>query len=493
MAEGRMSRITIALRSSFSSVFGLLRRLVIRPEDVEGGSVLGQQPSFTLLWSYYDGTAFDNIGVWSAYRGQNRLYRAMRLLYNPTRRVCDFYAQHVYPGYLAADVSDLPEGVTLAIPLADTVTPDVRTALDVLWSWSNWEVKKNLMVRYGSIAGSVLVEVMDDVDNGMVYLNVVWPAMVSYLDLDPTGVVMAYVIQYMARNDDGTYYHYRKNVDADGIAYFKDDQPFDYGEGETSDLPYGFIPAVWIKHRDLGTNYGAPAIHAVIGKIDELNSLASHIHDQIHKVIGAPVVLWSTGKIGNLFSAKGQEKDGVTQPTDTPDLVREGILMLAGPTGGKVDSLAGNLQLHEAAEHLTMLLGEIEQDLPEVSMYRELRAMSQVTGPAASRIMGDVVANMDEASTNYDQGSARVFKMALAIGGMRASAGDWGPLTSEQSAFLPFTLEDLHTGSIPVKITPRALIQMSEVEKLELEQLRDSVKAGVQATLAANMRENVNG
>lgn len=485
-----MAGVVSALRTGFNNFLGRFGRVYQNPAETEGGSVLGMQPYYRLLWSYYDNSAFENTGAWSPYLGRYHLYRAMSLLYNPTQRLCDFYATHIYPGLLTANPAELPDEIALAVPLADDTTPEMRAALDQLWLWSRWQANKSVLCRYGAVAGNVLLECVDDVDEGRVYLNIVWPSLVSYLDLDPTGTILAYTLQYPARNDDGTFYEYRKMVDRQQIQFFKDDQPFDYGEGTSYANPYGFVPATWIKHKDLGGNSGAPAIYGSIGKIDQLNSLASHVKDQIHKVIGAPVVLWADGGIGSLFSEKAQQKR-VGREDPTTDIDREGLLMLKGPMGGRVDTLAGQLQLHEAAEHLTMLLTEIEADHPEVAMYRELRKMSQVTGPAATRLMGDVVAAVDESAANYDAGCVQAFAMCLAIGGWRANTGDWpAPLRPEQAVFLPFNLDQLSSGALHVRILPRPLIATSVMEQLEIEQMRNTIKSGVVATLAANLRES---
>jgi hypothetical protein len=347
------------------------------------------------------------------------------------------------------------------------------------------------MCRYGAIAGSVLVEATDDYEAGRVSLNVVWPSLVAYLDLAQDGTIVAYALQYPARDDDGISYTFRKEVDAEWIRFYKNGQEFDYGDGTEYRNPYGFVPAVWCKHKDLGGNTGAPAIHGSLGKVDELNSLASHIADQIHKVIGAPVVLWSDGGIGNLFKAQSQAKGPPTNPYDPTDLDREAILMLKGPSGGKVDHLAGNLQLQEALMHVQQLLTEIEADHPEVTMYRQLRSMSQVTGPAAARLMGDVVASVDEAAANYDDACSRLFAMALCIGGWRANRGDWGSLSPEQQVFTPFTIDQYGGQDMHIRILPRPLISMSEWERLELEQLRATVAGGVAATLTGNLRETI--
>lgn len=486
-----MPGLISAMRLGLSSALAGFRRVYPDPMEVEGGSLQGLQPYYGLLWRYYDNSAFENLSVWGAYKGQYRLYRQMRLLYNPTRRLCDFYATHMYPGMLTADPTDVPPDTQLAYPLPEDTAPEVRVGLAQLWAWSRWNANKSVLCRYGAVAGNVLVEAVDDIDAGRIYMNIVWPGLITYLDLDPTGTVLAYVMQYPARDDTGQYYEYRKEVDAQQIRFFRDDKPYDYGDGISYANPYGFVPAVWIKHKDLGGNTGAPAIYGSIGKVDELNSLASQIHDQIRKVIGAPLVMWSDGQIGNLFKASAQAKRAQTQPYDATDLDREGLLLLSGPAGGRVDMLAGNLQLHEAAEHLTMLQTEIEADHPEVTMYRQLRTMSQVTGPAATRLMGDVISNVTEAAANYDAGCAQLFAMCLAIGGWRANSGDWGTLDSDQQAFAPFTLDQYISGALRIRILPRQLIQMSEMEQLQLQQLRDTVKAGVPATVTANLRENV--
>src|SRR6266568_2555224 len=52
---------------------------------------------------------------------------------------------------------------------------------------------------------------------------------------------------------------------------------------------------------------------------------------------------------------------------------------------GRMESLVGNLSLADAGSRMDKLYEELEQDHPELTFYKELRAMSQVTGPAASR------------------------------------------------------------------------------------------------------------
>lgn len=450
---------------------------------------------YDLLWSYYNSSAFDRAArflnsqaygqfgpfLWDRYKANYNLYRNIRLIYNPTTRLVNFYAGQVYPGVLSEDGSKLPDGVPLAIPFSDDTAPALRSAIAQIWQWSNWQQKKAVEVRYGAALGSVLVEVEDDLDRGKVCLSVVWPAQVWDLDLDRAGNVKSYAIEYYTYEDGVGQYRYKKTVDQDKFAYFKNDEPFDYGNGSVVENPYGFIPAVWIKHSDMGGDHGAPVISGSMGKIDELNNLASHVHDQIHKVIGAPLLISSSSKVTNLFSA---QKRGPTNDFAEPAQDQEGLLMLAGPENAKAQTLAGDLNLADSAVAMHDLIAEIENDHPELSFYKELRTMSQVTGPGAQRMMGDVEQLVVEAQASYDQANMRLFQMAVAIAGFRANSGNWGTLNSQQQKFTDFNLDSYEKGDLEIAIMPRPLLNPTKMERAQ-ENL--AVWTGVQAAATAGV------
>jgi hypothetical protein len=162
-----------------------------------------------------------------------------------------------------------------------------------------------------------------------------------------------------------------------------------------------------------------------------------------------------------------------TELLDVPEGDRENILMLKGPAGGKVDSLAGHLELAAAMPYVQGLIGEIEEDHPELTLYKELRSMSQIHGPAAGRLMGDAGAMVFEISAGYDMQSIKLFQMAMAVGGYRANSGNWGPtLNDQQRVFLPFNLESYVRGQLNFTILPRPLVPLTEMEQLELESKR---------------------
>ena len=480
-----------AFHASFSAFGPTFARVYNDPSQVEGGSDLqSRRANYALLWAYYVNDVFEDIRAWASYRSQYKLYRDIRSLYNPTARLVDYYAGAIYPGVLSVDASRLPDGTPLAIPLADDTPEELKTAIAQFWRWSNWQSSKNVFVRYGAITGDVLVEVQDEVDRGKVTANVVWPSLVTWLDLDTSGNVKAYVLEYFANDDDGRKYVYRKEVDSESFRTYKDGRPFDYtGAGSEYDNPYGFVPAVWAKHKDDGGNGGVPAIGKTIAKLDHLNALASHIDDQVHKIIGAPAVLWTDGGVQNIIGAGKQQKRPGTTGDDFSELSnsdRESLLLFKGPAGGKVDSLAGNLPLDQVMAIVERHLQEIEADHPELGLYKELRGMSQLTGPAAQRVMGDVGSLVAESAANYDRASIALFQMATAIGGWRANAGDWGSLSRQQRVFLPFDLASYAAGDLDFSILARPLIPSTRREELELAILQEGV--GVVPTVTDAVR-----
>jgi hypothetical protein len=472
-----------ATRAGYSA----FRREFADPSEQGGArAAASRRADLQRLWAYYANSIYEDPLLWQAYRSRYGMYRAMRSIYNPTRRLCEFYAGAVYPGVLSEDGSQLPDGVPLAIPLAKDTPDDLKLAIAQFWQWSNWQANKAVMVRYGAISGSVLVEAIDDLERRKVMANVVWPGLVCDIDLDGTGNVTAYTLEYRAVDESGASYRYRKQVDAEVFRYFRDDSPYDYdGFGAEQENPYGFVPAVWARHIHTGGTWGAPAMDGSIGKIDELNSLASHVHDQVHKKINAPAFLPG---VTSLKPLTGQQKrPAATDEFSTEANImsdREDLLLIGGPAGSDVKSMAGTLELDDAEPYLDKLLAEIEADHPELLMYRQLREMSQVTGPGAAQIMGDTYGRVIEAQASYDQQVVKLQQMAVAIAGWRRETGAWGQTDRQREKFAPFDLESYVRGDLDHSIAPRPLITPTQQQRYS-EQL--AAGQAIQALTASGM------
>jgi hypothetical protein len=432
-----------------------------------------RQGDYATWWAYYNNSVFEDLARWGSYKGRYHLYRGIRSIYNPTRRLVDFYAANVYPGILTTDAERLPDGTPLAIPLAEDVPPALLNAIGQLWQWSNWQNGKGLLVRYGAAVGDVFAHVVDDVESGKVYPEILWPGLIAALELDSRGNVQMYAIEFDYNDNDGQKHTYRREVDKQSIRTLRDNKPFEFDEVPAT-IPnvYGFVPAIWCKHSDIGGDHGQPAMRNQ-SKFDELNSLASHTYDQAHRIMKAPIIISGSG-IQRL--AADQVKRGATADFDNPAADRESLDFLQGDDGATATTI--QLPTGEALAHIKELLAEIKEDHPELGMYQQLRSMTQVTGPGANRLFGDVEGYVNDARANYDVQSVKLFQMSIAIGGFRANTGAWGPaLTRQQEAFRPFGLDSYAAGDLDFEIQPRSLIPMSALERMQVEQMSQSLDA----------------
>lgn len=443
--------------------------LYIKPDDrrnVYPNPAAIQQASreavFSQMFAFYSNTAFEDVADWARYRLNNKLYRYTRSIFNPVTRVVDFYAEHVYPGVLSTNTK-LEDGSTSAMPFSINTPNEIKTAVGQIWQWANWQNGNSIMVQNGALTGVALVEVVDDVQSGKVRFQNYYPSFVKSFVLDAYGNLKAYVIEFETsdlRYDNGRTFKYAKEVQEDFIAYYKNGSPFDYGQGTVVANPYPFVPAVWVKHTDIGTDYGVPALRSSLGKIDELNSIVSHTADHIHKQIESPRIIWSNDTIKPLFS------NARIDYTDFDS--RQQQVLLKGGAGGTTDTLVGTLDPQTIVPIVDKLLEEIEKDYPEITMYEKLRDQNIVTAPGASRLMGDVAKKLGRPATNYDLANTKLNQMGMAVGGWRANNGDWGSnLTPQQRKFLPFDLTSYNKGELDHTIVPRQLVSPSPKEEAD--------------------------
>lgn len=448
-------------------------------------SLRAQSSQFDLYQSYYDNTTFNysarvlnsvlarrqSVSIPSSTTYLNEvslkqgLYRHIRLIYNPTRRLVDFYPRVVYPGVLSEDGLELPDGIQSAVPFPKDMDPKLKGAIAQFWQWSNFQSLKSKQVREAAKLGVVMVELVDDAARGKVRARLIKPQYVTDLTLDMAGNVRSYALEFsveepiLGSNTGQTVtYNYRKEVDKFEFRYYKNGGLFDFdGFGAVQPNTYGFCPAVWVKHFDSDELVGDPVIAGSIYKINELNNLASLVHDQVKKKVASPFVFWSDQSITNLSN---QAKAGPTDELSDPNADREKITMLKGSAGGRVESLASDLNLGDAAIYMDKLIREIEQDHRELVMWEKLSGMTQTTGPAVSRLMGDVVGTVLEVQSAHDRPTISLCQMAVAIAGqnLKDRIGGWQNPTEQQRNFEGFNLDSFAAGALDFTILPRPLV-----------------------------------
>jgi len=135
---------------------------------------------YDLLWSLYENSAYRSIHPWAAaYKSAFGLYKHTRSLYNPAYRLGEFWKAHLWGGAL-----DLTTGKAGALPIVARYEP-LRRAIAQIWTWSNWQIKKDVCTLWGSVLGDVAIKVIDDTDRRRIYLELVHPATLAGVVLDP--------------------------------------------------------------------------------------------------------------------------------------------------------------------------------------------------------------------------------------------------------------------------------------------------------------------
>jgi hypothetical protein len=467
----RMRAAWIAARRAFADPTQLTD---VRPATLDDRAAL-----YLERWAWAQSGAFDDLAAWAQRISQYGLYERTRGYYNPAGRLAEFYASQVYPGYVPQGDGVAPGGVREALPLAPGTAPEIVAAVRQIAQWGNVQTLKDVIPYRGAALGDAgLLEIVDDDESGKCRFRLWWPGYVKDLNLSPYGDVRGYALEYQAYDRERKEeYTYREEVDREEIRYFRNSEPYaPLGDGETvRPNPYGFVPACWVRHVDNGSPWGEPAMRGT-GKVELLNSFVSRTLDYLKVRYKAPFGIageFDQRGLGTLDQASVR-RAAVAADADVADefsdIVGGGdtdeVFLLALPDGATGVPLFGSIDPWQSVEVIDRLFGEIENDNPELSAWTEIRKMSQVSGVAIERALGDTQGRLFRAQATYDQQLVKAFQMATAIAGWRVGSGSWGtgPLTAAQEKFRPFGLESYAAGDLDLSLLPRPLAPPSAEE-----------------------------
>jgi hypothetical protein len=134
------------------------------------------------------------------YKFQFGLYRHTAGFYNPAGRIIEFWSTHLWGGLLDMQAGDGSERAT-ALPVADA-TPAFRKALGRLWVDSDWQVEKSTVTEWGPLYGTPAIRVVDDLANGLVYMQPVHPGTLRWVNFDSRRNVVGYVMEEQRQDPD---------------------------------------------------------------------------------------------------------------------------------------------------------------------------------------------------------------------------------------------------------------------------------------------------
>lgn len=421
--------------------------------DIAGWSEYKMRLQRYALYEAYD----SNVVYREVYKASNarkvkyKLYKHIRGIYNPFHRATMTFGSFVYGGKLDRE---LRSG---SIPLV-TDNDALRAAVWQIFKWSAWGTNKGLYAINGAKFGDSPIKIVDDPARKQVRLELVDPAKIKDLKLDPVGNVKGVVIEYdridpeneppLGENDNrpAKTARYTEIAEHGGrMRLFRNDDPYEWdGLPSEWDNDYDFVPLVVAYHSPPTMGWGKNALHGVLDKIDEINDQASNINDILRKH-NHPIWLF-TGINGasdiDLSNATGR-KDGLP------------YISLGKNTDAK--PMVAPISLADADHNLGRMLDELERDLPILSLSRLRERSGDTSAPSAEAMFSDGIASVKDARGMYDDALIRALSMAVTIGAIRRYPG-----------FEQFSENSYQRGDLDMHIDDRPVLndQLSKSDKV---------------------------
>lgn len=428
-------------------------------EEFVSGSVFSEEEfadpearkvRYDINWAAYESTVYRSIHSWAAtYKTRYALYEYTRSIYSPAYRSGEFWKSHLWGGQIDAEA-----GETGALPII-TDNEALRPPIADTWRWSNWATKKDIVSLHGAIYGDVILRVIDSIDLGKVYIESVFPGMVTDLDKDVFGNIKGYTIEYLRQSPNNTtMVNYKETAERDGqdviFKTYMNDAPYAWnGVASEWSRPYGFVPMVHIQHNDVGLDWGWAELHPSRSKMHELDDLASLLSDQIRKSVNAKWFFTGTKATSPNITMGATPK---TTARPEPGREEEAALYSTDPNA-KAFPLVAPVDIEGAILHITEILKDLERDYPELK-FDSLRSLGDISGRALRIARQPAETKVLQRRANYDDGHKRILQMAISIGGMR-------------NLFRGFNLDSYSSGALEFEFGPRNVFATDILEEHE--------------------------
>lgn len=394
---------------------------------------------YRVLRAYYQNNALYDV-ISDVLRRQGVWREALKPLRNPTYRVVEFHAGHLWPGTLPSALPILADRAAIVKPIQQ------------VWQWSNWAGTKQVAARHQALYGDMFLKVAQTDDRQRVYIQTIEPEHVTDFSTDERDFItyVRFDVPRLRRAADGTtqaYLHteewsketglYRlwesqslpssfSIIDTDQLG-----QPVD--EREIASMGINFVPVVHAKFADIGEDRGMGAVVPALDKIDEANRQATRLAQLLFRNNN---VVWAlrangTDQAGRpLPPPQIRETDATSDDDGTITLGDDRVIKLPGTS--ELQSLVPAINYEAALHVLQDHMVELEQDLPELVMYRISEAGGNLSGRAVRLMLAPAVARLEEARGNAESALIRAHQMALTMG---QNAGLWDVGTYENGDF----------------------------------------------------------
>ncbi len=429
----------------------------------------------------YDSTMqmlYEN-GIWTA---------GMKALRNPAKRTVEFHVTHIWPGSIEKALPIMSDNRRIIEPLHQ------------VWRWSNWGVKKQLAARWFALYGDWFCKVATSCDAtgkvSRVYLQNIKPELVTDFEVDERSNV-TYIRLDIPINDAKGMGLMHTEIWSKEFGYqlfiHRRDAttPVTNLPPPTSSFPLAhfgidFVPFVHSSFIDMGEKRGIGVFTLALDKIDEANRMATRLHQIIFRYNRPTVAIMANGldPSGRPLPAPKPAGyvSGVTQEEHDDDVK-------SFPGNSKMEYLVANLNYQAHLDILNAQMRELEEDLPELSYYRQKELGSSISGRAVRLLLSQAVDRTIEARANLETGLVKADMMALTLGvnsglfkGQHIGSFKHGDFEHEfaEREVIPFSAQEKAetmamevSAGVPLVTAARRLgWTATELEQLEEDQLR---------------------
>ena len=329
-------------------------------------------------------------------------------LYNPTAAVVDLYL-HVFAGAFGDEIK--------ALPLGKAGQPLI-SAIEQVWQWSNLTIEKQPLCRLAATHGCVGLRIVarNDLDPARrrVYIKPEHPRVIRDVELDDRGNVEAIQLEYDLTTglaEDAQTITIREEMDKQEIRTWRmvngQAVPFDVttmeanGPNAAYENALGVVPYVLLRHEHTGETWGRNAFYRVMGPINHLNSLMTHIEIQVHKHVNGVLFVAASGAPPTTMDLSGLKVAYVDtrNATTTPFM----------------QWMVANLDLAGAIAQATKQQEYIEDLLPELKATQG-RFLAGQSGETISELRKPAEDKVELARTNYEDALKRADQIAVSWG-----------------------------------------------------------------------------
>jgi hypothetical protein len=410
------------------------------------GDFHARSARYNIFWSHVENNVYRQVHLWSELlKDTYDLYRYTRSIFSPAYRLVEFWSSHILGGSLDPLAGD---GVARpsALPIV-TENEAIRAPIAQVWRDSNWQAKKEIWTRFGAAMGDSAVMVVDDPAKQKVQLRVIDPRTLRDVTRDAFGNVIAYILEERkpdpeSRSVSGlpAYAIYTEACERIGetIRYstFRDGRPYDWREYPDGDPragtmvewteDYGFVPLVFVQHRDVGLGWGWSELQPSLSKLHELDDMASKLDDWVRLAVDCPwlftgvVAPGRSGPMGVTADNElmvGGDDDGAPKG-------RERIpILYANAADARAQALVAPLDVGAVSAHVASLLDELHADHPELVADN---VGANASGEARKVAREKVEATVVQRRSGYDDAMVRAHQMAISIGAQKSYPGFQG-------------------------------------------------------------------